>query len=443
MRRGLLSLLLLLGGCSWSNSLYLARRLSHEAERTERSGRPFEAQNLWGQARTKADSAWSRSGLRNYEALGYRGLAQARLNDCNNAIPDLEASARYAGGRNWAGPVHLALGECRQQLNQPGVEEELVPLLDSSDRDIRRSAALTLARYYLAQDAWDSLRHLSPDLNDPILRFGRAVAGIALDIPVARSELEPFVAARDTTQAWEEAIEALARTRQRWADTLIAELAEGLPANDFRPLFWYSAAYRGAMEVEDTAAATGRLQRLEHYVNTPELAQAHRINAQYRISKVATLPSLAAVLDSLPVTGGEDGGANSVVRSLRRTARVLLGESDSLTGVPGGDMRLILQADDAQRTLHAPALAKTLYARVEHDWPESPYLIKAMLARMLLEPDSAEAIRSRLDRYPGPYLSVLQLKEDPRYRQLEDSLATFQRNRLFKFALIDPDGPLQ
>ena len=88
-RAGAAALLLLLAGCSWSNSMYMARRYSRDALRTEREGRPFEAQTLWGQVIGKADSAWARSKQRNHEALALLGIARARTNDCTGAIPSL------------------------------------------------------------------------------------------------------------------------------------------------------------------------------------------------------------------------------------------------------------------------------------------------------------------------------------------------------------------
>ena len=65
-------------GCSWSNSLYHARRLSSAAQRAEREERFFEAGSLWGQAAVKADSASARDPAQ-AEAAWLRGQARARL----------------------------------------------------------------------------------------------------------------------------------------------------------------------------------------------------------------------------------------------------------------------------------------------------------------------------------------------------------------------------
>ena len=80
----------------------------------------------------------------------------------------------------------------------------------------------------------------------------------------------------------------------------------------------------------------------------------------------------------------------------------------------------------ARDSLHAPRLGAELFARVERGWPTSPYVPKSMLARIWLQPDSAEAIRARVATHQGsPYLAYLRGMDDSVYRQLEDSLAKF------------------
>ena len=51
-----LAIALLLGGCVYYNGMYNTKRLAGSARQAERDGRPFEANNLWGQVITRADS---------------------------------------------------------------------------------------------------------------------------------------------------------------------------------------------------------------------------------------------------------------------------------------------------------------------------------------------------------------------------------------------------
>ena len=54
-------------------------------------------------------------------------------------------------------------------------------------------------------------------------------------------------------------------------------------------------------------------------------------------------------------------------------------------------------------------------------------MVKALLARVILVPDSADALRARIATFPGsPYLAYLQGRDDGTFARLEDSLAEAQ-----------------
>ena len=75
---------LLLGGCVYYNGMYNTKRLAGSARKAERDGRTFEANNLWGQVVTRADSLVVRHPDSKYvdEALVLKGIALARLDQC-------------------------------------------------------------------------------------------------------------------------------------------------------------------------------------------------------------------------------------------------------------------------------------------------------------------------------------------------------------------------
>ena len=67
----------LLGGCVYYNGMYNTKRLAGSARRAERDGRTFEANNLWGQVITRAESLVARHPDSKYvdEALVLKGVA--------------------------------------------------------------------------------------------------------------------------------------------------------------------------------------------------------------------------------------------------------------------------------------------------------------------------------------------------------------------------------
>ncbi len=432
MGRALLALLALgLTGCSWSNSLYLARRFTNAALESERDGRPFEALGFWGQAQTKADSAWARSREQGVEALSYRGIARARLGDCATALPMLTTVGDQLSPARWSMLAQLELGRCRYQMQRTGADDALIPLLGATDREVRQEAARLLAEMHVTQGNWALLLAQLPESSVPDIRFARGVAYLALgESARGRPALDSLLMAQDTTVAWGRLVEVLAEQRSTWTDSLLDQLAVIPGASNARQAEWVLGAVRGALAADDSISAQSRLVLLTMLTQSDREAEANRMLAEHRLARVGTLDELATTFETLNPMGGEDGGPISRLLALRRTVELILADRDSLAGVPLGDLRLFAQSDDAAQVLRAPLLQRHLLARIEQDWPSSPYVVKSLLARILLEPDSAEVLRARVFTHEGnPYLQVIQLINDPRYTQLEDSLDAFIRQR--------------
>jgi hypothetical protein len=109
------------------------------------------------------------------------------------------------------------------------------------------------------------------------------------------------------------------------------------------------------------------------------------------------------------------------------TERFLLIADSVPAGAPRGDLRLFLAGELARDSLGSPGLAASLFRRLTDDWPDSPFVPKALLALIPLEPKAADSLRSLLvDRFAGsPYLAMIEHGESPAYRELEDSLRLF------------------
>ena len=79
--------------------MYNTKRLAGSARKAERDGRAFEANNLWGQVVTRAESLVARHPDSKYvdEALVLKGVALARLNQCEAAVAPLGRVSRNCG----------------------------------------------------------------------------------------------------------------------------------------------------------------------------------------------------------------------------------------------------------------------------------------------------------------------------------------------------------
>jgi hypothetical protein len=445
MNRGLLLVVLCLGGCTWSNALYRARQLASSAERAERRDRGFEAASIWGQVAVRAESAHARSpdGRKGGEALWLQGRALARLGDCPSAIPVLQQATIQAGDADWRDRLRLDLARCQAQGGDPiGALEVLAPLRSSRDAEVREEARVLGGRVLVLAGQWEAaLEDLAAD-ETAGGQWQRAVAnanlgraGAVLELLATRIELG------DTLPTWEEVLRPLARTGLGAVDTLLPRLEAMPTASDTLRGRWRFAVAQG-LAMADPARADSVLRTiLALKGKLPVAGQARILLADHRLAAAADRASLAEALQAAATLSEGDATTAFVLRRLVRAGEAMMVDIDAYpAGSPLGDLAFFHQAQVARDTLLAPALAGWLLGEAERRWPESPYAAKAMLARIPLDPDSAEALRVRLRaRTDSPYLAYLAGREGPAFAALEDSLARYLAGRAS--LLVDQTDP--
>ncbi|HEX6670013.1 MAG TPA: hypothetical protein VF061_10660, partial [Gemmatimonadales bacterium] len=108
----LFAVALLLGGCVYYNGMYNTKRLASSARKAERDGRTFEANTLWGQVITRAESLVARHPDSKYvdEALVLKGLALSRLRQCQAAVAPLGRVSLLPQDAEVTEEASLALG---------------------------------------------------------------------------------------------------------------------------------------------------------------------------------------------------------------------------------------------------------------------------------------------------------------------------------------------
>src|SRR5688500_6439302 len=108
----------LLGGCVYYNGMYNANRLARSARKAEREGRTFDANGLWGQVATKADSVLVRHPDSKYaqDAGLLRGIALARLGQCEQAMRPLSRFTTAGRNSELVEEGLLATGRCQLAL---------------------------------------------------------------------------------------------------------------------------------------------------------------------------------------------------------------------------------------------------------------------------------------------------------------------------------------
>jgi hypothetical protein len=433
VRRSLrLATLVLLGGCVYYNGMYNTNRLAKSARKAEREGRPFEAQGFWGQVVTRADSLVLRHPRSKYadQASVLRGLALARLNQCQDAVEPLGRLPLVQLSTDFTEEAALALGRCQLQMGDAGLADvAFAQVLNSSDSTRRHEARFRHARALRLNGQYEAAVALLQESPDPRARedllLALAGAGRAAEALVVADSV---LALHDSTFAWDSTVATIGRTDARTASALVSRLADDPRASpELKARRLYDDGVR--LAGTDSAGAFARFQQAAAVPGAAESAERARLRLlRTGLSSVRTLQDLGPSTDSLAALASRTTSSGLEAAALQlEVAQLRLLDDSARAGVPQGDLRLFLGAESARDSIHAPLLAATLFRRLADEWPTSPYAPKALLAAQRLDPADPDGIHDRLDSlyHDSPYLAVMRGEEAPGYRQLEDSLQTF------------------
>jgi hypothetical protein len=421
-----------LGGCVYYNGMYNANRLARSAQKAERDGRTFEANNLWGQVATRAESVLVRHPRSKYvnQAMVLKGVALARLGQCPSAIGPLGRSSLIDQHSDLAEEAALAQGRCNLQLGDPGAAVMALARVEASKNSGRQQEgrfqrARALRLIGRQEEALQVLAGVEGPRVDQERLLNLAGAG-RRDQTLALAD--SLLARNDSTILWDSVLVALGRRDPLAASRLVDRLGDQPKTN---PATLAKRLLEDGTRLGpiDSARATQRLLeagRVGAGTESGERAQLHFLRARLaRVREPSELSPLDSALRSLARTGS---GTGSEVGELQLLIGRVRSQSDTIQpGSPQGDLRLFLTAENARDSLGAPLLAAGLFRRIVEGWPESPYAPKALLAGQQLDSVWADTARVLLSEHyaDSPYLAYVRGEDAPAFRQLEDSLRAF------------------
>lgn len=436
MRRAVLLLLLLaLGGCAYYNGMYNTKKLAGRARKAEREGRTFDATSLWGQVGIRAESVLAQHPNSKYadEARLLQATSMARLRNCAGALQPLETVALTSPDPSFREEATVLLGGCRTQLGDPtGAMEAFSRLTTSRDPARRRLAFFAHGQAQRMRGNYaEALQELSgTDYPGAAGERAAALAGLGRSAEAA-ALVDTLVSRGDTLVPWPVILEGIAahdpEVASRLTDRLVTDTALAVPLRA-RLLFEDGARWRST----DLARSEARLSQLERLSAGNVQAAESRLEAlRLKGRELETVPALAEWTTRLEdISEGNARVAPIALRLAGTAQRVRLAADSVSPGSPDGDLRLFVAAELARDSLEAPRFAAAQFRRVVEEWPRSPYAPKALLALILLMPDSADAYQARLRAgYPAsPYLAQIEQGGAPGYEVLEDSLRRFADN---------------
>ena len=422
----------LLGGCVYYNGMYNANRLARSARKAEREGRTFEANGLWGQVATKAESVLVRHPTSKYagDAGLLRGIALSRLGQCEQALGPLNRLTTARSNSDLIEDAVLAAGRCQLILgNVAAGSAAYSKLLESKNPERRREARFQQARLQRQAGQYsEALRTLEGqhDLRAKHERVLVLAGGGQTKEALALSD--SLMAHGDTAKSWDSLVVALAEANPTAASSLvdrIRRLPNRPPQADARMLL------DDGLRLADinTERSQRRLRDvMKAGVQGEAAGRASLALVKLDLRRAARPQDLQPIADTLKrlaarveLASAETAHLSEAVEEVQRVATAVTPDSAH------GDLRLFLAAEAARDELEAPRLAELLFRQISDQWPLSPYAPKAILAAQQLNPAWADTGRFLLEfqYYDSPYLAIVRGDATPAYRELEDSLAAF------------------
>lgn len=422
----------LLGGCVYYNGMYNANRLARSARKAEREGRTFEANGLWGQVATKAESVMVRHPTSKYaqDAGLLRGIALSRMGQCEQALGPLSRLTTATSNSDLIEDALLATGRCQLALgNYTAGTAAFAQLLESKNAERRREALFHQARLLRQAGQYPGALKALEGQHDLRAEHERvlALAGSGR-IKEAMGLADSLMAHGDTLhRTWDTLVVALADAHPAAASDLIDRvlrlpnrppqtegrmlLDDGFRLLDINPPR-AKQRFRQAIKVGGLSEAAGRASL--------ELVKLD-LKRVTRPQELQTIADTLKWLARFELVSQETARLSATVEDVMRVATLVTPDSAL------GDLRLFLAAEAARDELESARLAELLFRQVPEQWPQSPYAAKAVLAAQQLNPAWADTARFLLEfqYFDSPYLATVRGDATPEYRQLEDSLGAF------------------
>jgi hypothetical protein len=420
-----------LAGCVYYNGMYNANRLANSARKAERDGRTLEANNLWGQVATKAESVMVRHPKSKYadEAAVLKGLALSRLGQCEQGLAPLGRAAALKQDSDLTEEALLAAGRCQLSLgNLVAADAAFVQLLGSRNKQRRAEARYEHARAARLAGQYDEAVRSLEGITDPrvddervlsLAGAGRATEALAL--------ADSLVARGDTTKSWDSLVVILGRQNPDIASSLVdrmRRLPNRAPELQAR---WLLEDGQRLLSV-DTMRAAGRFREAIVIGGSGQAAGGAALQlVRLDLSRAAVAQELPPYIQKLKNIATQHPASAPVSNQLATSVSRTMAAASIPGGSSLGDLQLFLGAEAARDTLAAARLATGMFQRIAEEWPLSPYAPKAILAAQQLDPAWADSARVLLEeRYlDSPYLAMVRGEEAPAYRELEDSLGAF------------------
>jgi tetratricopeptide (TPR) repeat protein len=428
--------------------MYNANRLARAARKAEREGRTFQANGLWGQVATKAESVLVRHPTSKYarEAELLRGVALARLGQCQQALGPLNQLTFTTSRSELTEDALLASGRCQLAAGNFAVADAAFSeLLQSKDSERRREARFQHARLLRQTGQFDEALKALEGIDGQRADHERILSLAGSDrVKQALALADSLIARGDTAKHWDSLVVLLGPKHPVAASGLIDRVRR-LPGRN--------PSLQARMLIEDGLRLVSvdrrrAAQRFREAIKVAPMGEgAGRASValiRMDLERAQQAADLIPIVDTLSRLANRFDVAGEEINRIRTTAtevhRIAAG---ALPDTSRGDLHLFLGAESARDVLRAPRLAEAMFRMLPERWPASPYAAKAILAAQQLNPAWVDSARALLEEryFDSPYLATVRGEASDAYRQLEDSLGAFASSVALLKAKAAPRKP--
>lgn len=403
-----------MSACVYYNGVYNAKSAAKSGDARLRRGDESGASSQFDLSSARAESVLVRFPKSKWRtrALYLAGRGAAYSGQCERALPRLtEFLAEPTAASDDRARARIAMASCDMRGGRlPVARARLDSLIETSDARLAREARVWAARTALAAGDRDGVSRYLVGIDAASLEWDLMTLSMGAG---EYSRAESLLVLRANVGDFREDVARAVRDLSiagQWdaAEHIVASYDHARVRDVSRAMLHYTLGDLGLRSGRDSVART-------HLLTARQLAGRDSLTEREAVARLSLMPlsTLSLMRDVDTLFAAQDSAVRLTTYARRSRDQLLLLRMLYDRADATGASRY-LAAEVARDSLRARPLARTLFLDLVRERPESPLAPNALYAASVLLPDSAVALRQRIEReYPASAVATWLRGEDP------------------------------